>query len=131
MIMDNEKLFNLATEGFLRKGGVVLAANDRGSIVGIRGPIEEITEKFIRTLVEMSATIIKENPEDFEILVATTMSHLLALAKIAEKKYDAPQLSKDVIYRVTMALRDKDITRYAALSTKHLLEEMEERLNER
>ena len=74
----------------------------------------------------MSVTIIKKNPEDFEILVAATMSHLLALAKIAEKKYDAPQLSKDVIYRVAMALCDKDAARYAALSTKHMLEEMED-----
>lgn len=128
--MNNEVIFQLAVDNFLRKGGVVLAANDSGSLVGVRGPIEEVTEKFIRTLVEMSAVIIKKNPENFQILVAATMSHLLAVAKIAEKKYDAPQLSKDTIYRVTMALRDKDISRYAALSTKHLLEEMEERLNE-
>lgn len=128
--MNNEVILQLAVDNFLRKGGVVLAANDSGSLVGVRGPIEEVTEKFIRTLVEMSAVIIKKNPEDFQILVAAAMSHLLAVAKIAEKKYDAPQLSKDTIYRVTMALRDKDISRYAALSTKHLLEEMEERLNE-
>lgn len=128
--MNNEEIFQLVVDNFLRKGGVALAANDSGSLVGIRGPIEEVTEKFIRTLVEMSAVIIKKNPEDFEILVAATMSHLLAVAKIAEKKYDAPQLNKNVICRVTMALRDKDISRYAALSTKHLLEEMEERLNE-
>ena len=74
----------------------------------------------------MSVAIIKKNPEDFEILVAATMSHLLALAEIAEKKYDVPQLSKDVIYRVAMTLCDKDATRYAALSTKHMLEEMED-----
>lgn len=128
--MNNEEIFQLVVDNFLRKGGVVLAANDSGSLVGIRGPIEEVTEKFIRTLVEMSAVIIKKNPEDFEILVAAAMSHLLAVAKIAEKKYDAPQLSKDTIYHITDALRDKDISHYAMLSTKHLLEEMEERLNE-
>lgn len=128
--MNDKVIFELAVDNFLRKGGVVLAANDSGSIVGIRGPIEEITEKFIRTLVEMSTAIIKKNPEDFEILVAAAVSHLLAVAKIAEKKYDAPQLSEDTVHHVTMALRDKDIKRYAALSVKYLLKEMEERLNE-
>lgn len=124
--MNNKEISQSAVENFLRKGGVVLAANDSRNIVGIRGTFEEISEKFIKTLVNMSVTIIKKNPEDFEILVAATMSHLLALAKIAEKKYDAPQLSKDVIYRVAMTLCDKDAARYAALSTKHMLEEMED-----
>lgn len=124
--MNNKEISQSAVENFLRKGGVMLAANDSRNIVGIRGTFEEISEKFIKTLVNMSVTIIKTNPEDFEILVAATMSHLLALAKIAEKKYDAPQLSKDVIYRVAMTLCDKDAARYAALSTKHMLEEMED-----
>lgn len=124
--MNNKEISQSAVENFLRKGGVVLAANDSRNIVGIRGTFEEISEKFIKTLVNMSVTIIKTNPEDFEILVDATMSHLLALAKIAEKKYDAPQLSKDVIYRVAMTLCDKDAARYAALSTKHMLEEMED-----
>lgn len=122
--MNNE--FELAIKDFVRNGGVVLAANDNRNIVGIRGTFEEISEKFIKALVDMSVTIIKKNPEDFEILVAATMSYLLALAKIAEKKYDAPQLSKDVIYRVAMTLCDKDAARYAALSTKHMLEGMED-----
>lgn len=127
--MNNKENSQLAVENFLRKGGVVLAANDSKSIVGIRGTFEKISEKFIKVLVNMSVTIIKKNPEDFEILVAATMSHLLALlalVEIAEKKYDAPQLSKDVIYRVAMTLCDKDAARYAALSTKHMLEEMED-----
>ena len=124
--MNNKENSQLAVENFLRKGGVVLAANDSKSIVGIRGTFEKISEKFIKVLVDMSVTIIKKNPEDFEILVAATMSHLLALAAIAEKKYDVPQLSKDVIYRVAMTLCDKDATRYVALSTKHMLEEMED-----
>ena len=124
--MNNEKTFQSTVDYFLRKGGVVLAANDSKSIVGIRGTFEEISEKFIKALVNMSVIIIKKNPEDFEILVAATMSHLLALAEIAEKKYDAPQLSKDVIARVAMTLCDKDAARYAALSTKHLLEEVED-----
>lgn len=122
--MNNE--LELAIKDFVRNGGVVLAANDSRNIVYIRGTFEEIIEKFIKTLVDMSVLIIKKNPEDFEILVATTMSHLLALAKIAEKKYDAPQLSEDMIYRVAMTLCDKDAARYAALSTKHMLEEMED-----
>lgn len=124
--MNNKENSQLAVENFLRKGGVVLAANDSKSIVGIRGTFEKISEKFIKVLVDMSVTIIKKNPENFEILVAATMSHLLALAEIAEKKYDVPQLSKDVIYRVAMTLCDKDATRYVALSTKHMLEEMED-----
>lgn len=124
--MNNEENFKLAIEDFVRNGGVVLAANDSKNIVGIRGTFEEISEKFIKVLVNMSVTIIKKNPEDFEILVAATMSHLLALAKIAEKKYDVPQLSKDMIYRVAMTLCDKDAARYVALSTKHMLEEMED-----
>lgn len=124
--MNNKEIFQRAVENFLCKGGVVLAADDSKSIVGVRGTFEKISEKFIKVLVGMSVTIIKKNPEYFEILVAATMSHLLALAKIAEKKYDAPQLSKDVIYRVAMALCDKDAARYAALSTKHMLEEMED-----
>ena len=124
--MNNKENSQLAVENFLRKGGVVLAANDSKSIVGIRGTFEKISEKFIKVLVNMSVAIIKKTPEDFEILVAATMSHLLALAEIAEKKYDVPQLSKDVIYRVAMTLCDKDATRYAALSTKHMLEEMED-----
>lgn len=122
--MNNE--FKLAIKDFVRNGGVVLAANNSKNIVGIRGTFEEISEKFIKALVNMSVPIIKKNPEDFEILVAATMSHLLALAKIAEKKYDAPQLSEDMIYRVAMTLCDKDAARYAALSTKHMLEEMED-----
>lgn len=122
--MNNE--LELAIKDFVRNGGVVLAANDSRNIVGVRGTFEEISEKFIKTLVNMSVAIIKKSPEDFEILVAATMSHLLALAKIAEKKYDAPQLSEDVIYRVAMTLCDKDAVRYATLSTKHMLEEMED-----
>lgn len=124
--MNNKEIFQWAVENFLCKGGVVLAANDSKNIVGVRGTFEKISEKFIKVLVGMSVTIIKKNPEDFEILVAATMSHLLALAEIAEKKYDAPQLSKDVSYRVAMTLCDKDAARYAALSTKHMLEEMED-----
>lgn len=124
--MNNKENFQRAVENFLCKGGVVLAADDSKSIVGVRGAFEKISEKFIKVLVGMSVTIIKKNPEDFEILVAATMSHLLALAEIAEKKYDAPQLSKDVIYRVAMTLCDKDAARYAALSTKRMLEEMED-----
>ena len=124
--MNNKEISQWAVENFLCKGGVVLAANDSKSIVGVRGTFEKISEKFIKVLVGMSVAIIKKNPEDFEILVAATMSHLLALAEIAEKKYDAPQLSKDVIYRVAMTLCDKDAARYAALSTKHMLEEMED-----
>lgn len=122
--MNNE--LELAIKDFVRNGGVVLAANDSRNIVGIRGTFEEISEKFIKTLVNMSVTIIKKNPKDFEILIAATMSHLLALAENAEKKYDAPQLSEDIIYRVAMTLCDKDVARYAALSTKHMLEEMED-----
>lgn len=122
--MNNE--FELAIKDFVRNGGVVLAANDSKNIVRIRGTFEEISVKFIKVLVNMSAIIIEKNPEDFEILVAATMSHLLALAKIAEKKYDAPQLSEDMIYRVAMTLCDKDAARYAALSIKHMLEEMED-----
>lgn len=124
--MNNKEIFQRAVENFLCKGGVVLAADDSKSIVGVRGTFEKISEKFIKVLVGMSVIIIKKNPEDFEILVAATMSHLLALAEIAEKKYDAPQLSKDVIYRVAMTLCDKDAARYAALFTKHMLEEMED-----
>lgn len=124
--MNNKEIFQRAVENFLCKGGVVLAANDSKSIVGVRGTFEKISEKFIKVLVGMSVAIIKKNPEDFKILVAATMSHLLALAEIAEKKYDVPQLSKDVIYRVAMTLCDKDAARYAAFSTKHMLEEMED-----
>lgn len=115
--MNNE--FELAIKDFVRNGGVVLAANDSKNIVCIRGTFEEISVKFIKVLVNMSAIIIEKNP-------AATMSHLLALAKIAEKKYDAPQLSEDMIYRVAMTLCDKDAARYAALSIKHMLEEMED-----
>lgn len=82
--MNNE--LELAIKDFVRNGGVVLAANDSKSIVGIRGTFEEVSEKFIKALVNMSVTIIKKNPEAFKILVAATMSHLLALAEIAEKK---------------------------------------------
>jgi hypothetical protein len=124
--MNNKENFKLAIEDFVRNGGVVLAANDSRNIVGIRGTFEEVSEKFIKALVHMSVTIIKKNPEDFKILVAATMSHLLALAEIAKKKYDAPQLRKDVIYCFAMTLCDKDAARYAALSTKHMLEEMED-----
>lgn len=124
--MNNKENFKLAIEDFVRNGGVVLAANDSRNIVGIRGTFEEVSEKFIKALVNMSVTIIKKNPEDFKILVAATMSHLLALAEIAEKKYDAPQLRKDVIYCLAMTLYDKDAARYAALSIKHMLEEMED-----
>lgn len=124
--MNNKENSQLVVEHFLRKGGVVLAANDSRNIVGIRGTFEKISEKFIKVLVNMSVTIIKQNPEDFEILVAATMSHLLALAEIAEKKYDAPQLREDVIYRLAMTLCDKDAARYAAHSAKHMLEEMED-----
>lgn len=66
--MNNEEIFQLAVDNFLRKGGVVLAANDSGSLVGVRGPIEEVTEKFIRTLVEMSAVIIKKTPKILRFL---------------------------------------------------------------
>ena len=80
--MNNKENFKLAIEDFVRNGGVVLAANDSRNIVGIRGTFEEVSEKFIKALVNMSVTIIKKNPEDFKILVAATMSHLLALAEI-------------------------------------------------
>lgn len=122
--MNNE--LELAIKDFVRNGGVVLAANDSRNIVDIRGTFEEVSEKFIKALVNMSVTIIKKNPKAFEVMAAATMSHLLALAEIAEKNYDAPQLRKDVIYCLAMTLCDKDAARYAALSTKHMLEEMED-----
>lgn len=125
MIMDNEKLFNLATEGFLRKGGVVLAANHNVSIAGIKGDINELTEYLIKALVEMSVSLIKENPEDFEVLAAATVVHLWRAVKIAEQKYNAPNLAKDVMYRIVGALTDKDITYMTALSAKRMLEDME------
>lgn len=127
MIMDTEEFFNLAMEGFLRKGGVMLAANDDAHAVGVRGPIEDVAEYFTRALVEMSVIIIKKSPEDFEILIAAAVSHLLAAAKIAEIKYDVPNLSENMVHRVMGALRDKDVARYATLSVKHMMDEMEKK----
>lgn len=59
--MNNE--LELALKDFVRNGGVVLAANDSRNIVGISGTFEEISEKFIKTLVNMSVTIIKKTPK--------------------------------------------------------------------
>lgn len=69
--MNNE--FELAIKDFVRNGGVVLAANDSKSIVGIRGTVEKISETFIKVLVDMSVTIIKKNPED----AALSTKHML------------------------------------------------------
>lgn len=131
MIMDNEKLFNLVTEGFLHKGGVVLASNNDGNVcVGIKGSLEEVTENFMNTLVKMSLIIVKKNPEDFRTLAATVVTHLLAIAKIAETEYGVPQLAEDTARLAEWALYDKDIARHATLSVKHIMKELERGVEE-
>lgn len=124
--MNKEEIFKLAINDFVRKGGVVLAANHNASIAGIKGDINELTEYLIKALVEMSVSLIKDNPEDFEVLAAATVAHLLGAIKVAEQKYNAPNLAKNLMYRIMGALTDKDIAYMTVLSAKRMLEDMEQ-----
>lgn len=123
--MNKEEIFKLAIKDFVRNGGVVLAANHNANIAGIKGDINELTEYLIKALVEMSVSLIKDNPEDFEVLAAVTVAHLLGAIKVAEQKYDAPNLAKNLMYRIVGALTDKDIAYMTVLSAKCMLEDME------
>lgn len=121
--MNNE--FELAIKDFVRNGGVVLAANHNANIVGVKGNMNEVDEYLIKALLGMSVSVIKNNPKAFEVMAAATVVHLWRAVKIAEQKYNAPNLAKDVMYRIVAALTDEDITYMTALSAKRMLEDIE------
>jgi hypothetical protein len=121
--MNNE--FKLAIKDFIRNGGVVLAANHNANIVGVKGDMNEVDEYFIKVILGMSVSVIKNNPKAFEVMAAATVVHLWRAVKIAEQKYNVPNLAEDVMYRIVGALTDKDITYMTALSAKRMLEDIE------
>lgn len=121
--MNNE--FELAIKDFVRNGGVVLAANHNANIVGVKGDMNEVDEYLIKALLGMSVSVIKNNPKAFEVMAAATVVHLWRAVKIAEQKYNAPNLAKGVMYRIVGALTDEDITYMTALSAKRMLEDIE------
>lgn len=121
--MNNE--FELAIKDFVRNGGVVLAANHNANIVGVKGNMNEVDEYLIKALLGMSVSVIKNNPKAFEVMAAATVVHLWRAVKIAEQKHNAPNLAKDVMYRIIGALTDEDITYMTALSAKRMLEDIE------
>lgn len=123
--MNNEEIFRLTIKEFLRNGGVVLASNYSSNIVGVKGDIDEINQYFAKALIAMSLTVIKKDPKDFEVIAASTISFLMAVAKIAEQKYDAPQLVKNVMYLIMEAASDKDVAYLTELSVKRVMEEIE------
>lgn len=123
--MNNKENFKLAIEDFVRNGGVVLAANHNVNIVGIKGDMNEVNEYLIKALLGMSVSVIKNNPKAFEVMAAATVVHLWRAVKIAEQKYNAPNLAKDVMYRIMGTLTDEDITYMTALSAKRMLEDIE------
>lgn len=123
--MNNKENFKLAIEDFVRNGGVVLAANHNVNIVGIKGDMNEVDEYLIKALLGMSVSVIKSNPKAFEVMAAATVVHLWRAVKIAEQKYNAPNLAKDVMYRIMGTLTDEDITYMTALSAKRMLEDIE------
>lgn len=121
--MNNE--FKLAIKDFIRNGGVVLAANHNANIVGVKGDMNEVDEYFIKVILGMSVSVIKNNPKAFEVMAAATVVHLWRAVKIAEQKCNVPNLAEDVMYRIVGALTDKDITYMTALSAKRMLEDIE------
>lgn len=121
--MNNE--FELAIKDFVRNGGVVLAANHNANIVGAKGDIKEVDEYLIKALLGMSVSVIKNNSKAFEVMAAATVVHLWRAVKIAEQKYNVPNLAKDVMYRIVGALTDEDITYMTTLSAKRMLEDIE------
>ena len=121
--MNNE--FELAIKDFIRNGGVVLAANHNANIVGVKGDMNEVDEYFIKVILGMSVSVIKNNPKAFEVMAAATVVHLWRAVKIAEQKYNVPNLAEDVMYRIVGALTDKDIRYMTALSAKRMLEDIE------
>lgn len=121
--MNNE--FELAIKDFIRNGGVVLAANHNANIVGVKGDMNEVDEYFIKVILGMSVSVIKNNPKAFEVMAAATVVHLWRAVKIPEQKYNVPNLAEDVMYRIVGALTDKDITYMTALSAKRMLEDIE------
>lgn len=121
--MNNE--FELAIKDFIRNGGVVLAANHNSNIVGAKGDMNEVNEYFIKVILGMSVSVIKNNPKAFEVMAAATVVHLWRAVKIAEQKYNVPNLAEDVMYRIGRALTDKGITYMTALSAKRMLEDIE------
>lgn len=123
--MNNEEILRLVIKNFLHDGGVMLASNCNTHIIGIKGDIDTLTENLAKTLVGMSMTIIENNPKDFRILVVAVVTHLLTVAKIAETEHGMPQLAEQTARLVAEALRDKDITRHAAFSVKHMMKELE------
>lgn len=123
--MNNKENFKLAIEDFVRNGGVVLAANHNVNIVGIKGDMNEVDEYLIKALLGMSVSVIKNNPKAFEVMAAATVVHLWRAVKIAEQKYNAPNLAEDVMYRIIGTLTDEDITYMTALSAKRMLEDIE------
>lgn len=123
--MNNKENFKLAIEDFVRNGGVVLAANHNANIVGVKGDMNEVDEYLIKVLLGMSVSVIKNNPKAFEVMAAATVVHLWRAVKIAEQKYNAPNLAEDVMHRIVAALTDEDITYMTALSVKRMLEDIE------
>lgn len=123
--MNNEENFKLAIEDFVRNGGVVLATNHNASIAGVKGDIDEVNKYLTRALLGISVSLIKDNPKTFEVIATTIAAHLWSAVKIAEQKYNAPNLAKDVMYHIVGALTDENLTYMTILSAKRMLEDIE------
>ena len=124
--MNNEEILRLAIKNFLRDGGVMLASNCNTHIIGVEGDNVCVAENLAKAPVGVSMTIIEKSPKDFRILVAVVVTHLLAIARIAEIEHGIPQLAEQTSRLVAEMLRDKDVACHAALSVKHMMKEMEE-----
>lgn len=123
--MNTEEILRLAIKNFLRDGGVMLASNCNTHIIGVKGDVDTIAENLAKALVGVSMTIIEKSPKDFRILVAVVVTHLLAIARIAEIEHGIPQLAEQTARLVAETLRDKDMACHVALSVKHMMKEME------
>ena len=125
--LNSEEILGLAVKDFTRNGGVVLASNNnRKTCVGISGSIEEVLEHFSNAFILMNVNFIKKDPEDFKLFASFITSQLLAIAQIAESKWDVPQLSEDTKNCITMGACDKEAVRLAKCFVKDVIKNFKE-----
>lgn len=124
--MNNKENFKLAIEDFVRNGGVVLASNTDGVTCVIQGSIEKVLAHFSKAFILMNMSFIEKNPEDFKLFASYITSQLLAIAQIAESKWDVPQLSKDTKHCILMGFCDKASVHLAKEIAKGIMKDSKE-----
>lgn len=125
--MNSEEILDLVVKDFTRNGGVVLASNADGTTcVSVQGSMENVLAHFAQAFISMNMIVIEKKPNDFKLFVSFITSQLMAIAQIAESKWDVPQLSKDTKECIMLGCCDKNAVRLAKRVAKSIMKNFKE-----